>query len=106
MNIDPKDNCTARIEFRISPEEKIQIEEMAKLHGMKTSQFIRKITLGYEPISLIEAKKIQELMKINSDLSRLGNLIKYWLANDPKLQIATKLKIENKLPEILNIIQE
>lgn len=71
MNIDPKDNCTACIEFRISPEE-----------------------------------KIQELMKINSDLSRLGNLIKYWLANDPKLQVATKLKIENKLPEILNIIQE
>ena len=45
-------------------------------------------------------------MRMNSDLARLGNLIKYWLANDPKLQVATRMKIENKLPEILDSIHE
>lgn len=106
MSVDSNDTYNARIEFRVSDEEKLQIEEMAKLHGMKTSQFMRKMALGYEPLSLVEFKKMEQLMRMNSDLARLGNLIKYWLANDPKLQIATRMKIENKLPEILDGIHE
>lgn len=106
MSVDSKDTYNARIEFRVSDEEKTQIEAMAKLHGMKTSQFIRKIALGYEPFSLVEFKKMEQLMGMNSDLARLGNLIKYWLVNDSKLQVATRMKIENKLPEILDGIHE
>ena len=106
MGVDSQDTYNARIEFRVSDEEKLQIEEMAKLHGMKTSQFMRKMALGYEPLSLVENKKMEQLMIMNSDLARLGNLIKYWLVNDPKLQVATRMKIENKLPEILDAIHE
>lgn len=45
-------------------------------------------------------------MKVSNDLTRLGNLLKYWLADDIKLQIATRKKIEEKLPEILDAIHE
>ena len=45
MSVDSNDTYNARIEFRVSDEDKLQIEEMAKLHGMKTSQFMRKMAL-------------------------------------------------------------
>lgn len=61
MSVDSKDTYNTRIEFRVSDEEKAQIEVMAKLHGMKTSQFMRKIALGYEPFSLVELKKWNSL---------------------------------------------
>lgn len=95
-----------RFDFRVSVQEKADIRDLADLHGMNVSAYLREMALGYEPISLIDIEKVEQLIQKNSELSRLGNLLKIWLFDDPRLQMATRMKIENKLPEILDAIHE
>lgn len=106
MKTEQNNAYSKRIAIRMSNEDKLKIEQMAKLHGMTTSQFMRKIGLGFIPVPLVDMQSVKHLMKVSNDLARLGNLLKYWLADDIKLQIATRKKIEEKLPEILDAIHE
>lgn len=67
------------------PEEKAQIEEMAKVTGHSASSYLRLVGQGYVIRSLIDYEHVQELAKINGDLGRLGGLLKLWLSDDAKL---------------------
>ena len=40
--------------------------------------------LGYEPRSIVDNDRVEELAKINGDLGRLGGLLKLWLTNDAR----------------------
>ena len=91
-----------RFEFRISNDDLELIKSIAESHGLTTSNYIKVVSLGYKPISIIEKDKIDQLLKVNSDMARLGNLLKAWIFNDSKYQVATRMKIESKLGEILD----
>ncbi len=58
--------------------EKDEIESRAGICGMSASMFLRTIGQGYRPPSILENKKIQELLQVNADLGRLGGLLKLW----------------------------
>lgn len=93
-----------RYPVRLTTEEKKKVEELAALYGMKKAPYMRAVALQHKLVPLIDLESIKQLNKVNNDLARLGNLLKYWLANDVKLQVATRMKIENRLPEILDEI--
>lgn len=76
------------------------------MYGMSTSTYVKSVALGYKPIPLMEVKHVNQLMEVNADLGRLGNLLKYWLSSDPKYQVATKMKIERILSKLLIEIAE
>lgn len=95
-----------RFEFRVSEDEISKIELLAKATGMTTSSYIKSVSLGYKPQSLIESEKVKDILKVNADLARLGNLLKAWIFNDVKYQIAFRMKIESKLDESLNRIDD
>ncbi len=67
------------------PEEKAQIEAMAKASGNSASSYLRLVGQGYVMRSILDYERVQELAKVNGDLGRLGGLLKLWLTDDAKL---------------------
>jgi len=60
------------------------IEANAKQVGMSKAKYLRTLAMGYPVQSTMDANAILELIRINSDLARLGNLQKLWLDNDAR----------------------
>lgn len=67
------------------PDEKTQIEAMAKATGHSASSYLRTVGQGYPVHSILDFERVQELAKVNGDLGRLGGLLKLWLTDDAKL---------------------
>lgn len=72
------------IRVPVLPEEKGQIEANARRLGISTAAYLRTLGMGYEPKGVVDGDKIDELMRINGDLGRLGGLLKLWLTNDER----------------------
>ncbi len=67
------------------PEERAEIETLARHSGHSVSTYLCLVGQGYRVTSIIDYRQVQELAKINGDLGRLGGLLKLWLSNDAKL---------------------
>jgi hypothetical protein len=70
------------IVVRVTPDEKAEIDSLARQTGQSTSAYLRLLGQGYVPKSIVDHGKVIELARINGDLGRLGGLIKLWLSND------------------------
>ncbi len=66
----------------VRQEEEDQIRNQAEKCGISISSYLRTLGLGYEPKTITDNEKVQELVKINGDLGRLGGLLKLWLSDD------------------------
>jgi hypothetical protein len=66
----------------VREEEDAQIRSQAEKCGISISSYLRTLGLGYEPKSITDNEKVQELVRINGDLGRLGGLLKLWLSDD------------------------
>jgi hypothetical protein len=68
--------------LRVFPEEHDNIAERAAEAGLSVSEFIRRIALGYKTQSRFDYDVIEHLIKIHTDMNRLGNLFKMSLKQD------------------------
>ncbi|MDD4616395.1 MAG: conjugal transfer transcriptional regulator TraJ [Alphaproteobacteria bacterium] len=68
----------------VTQTEKEEIEHNAESVGLSVARFLRNIGIGYEVRSIVDHKQVNELVKINGDLGRLGGLLKMWLTNDAR----------------------
>jgi len=66
------------------PEERARIEATAKRFGLSLSTYLLNLGLAYEPRGVVDGDRLDELMRINGDLGRLGGLLKLWLTNDER----------------------
>jgi hypothetical protein len=71
----------------VSEGEQAAIDAAAERLGMSTSAYLRSLGLGYQPLGHLDKEAAENLMRINADLSRLGNLLKLWLSDDAKLAV-------------------
>lgn len=76
-------NCTP-IKVYCLPEEKMFIQENAETSGLSVACFVRRVAMGYQVDSIADIKQVNELIRVNADLGRLGGLLELWLANDPR----------------------
>lgn len=77
----------APIKVYCLPEERAEIETMARKSGHSVSTYLRLVGQGYRVASIVDYEHVQELAKINGDLGRLGGLLKLWLVDDAKLSL-------------------
>lgn len=84
----------------VEPEEGKVIKEQAEKCGLSISEYLRRLGLGFEPTSIIDNQKVNELAKINGDLGRLGGLLKLWLSDDRRAAHFDKKEINNLLKEL------
>lgn len=66
------------------PDERKQIEANAKATGLSQSTYLLNVGIGYPVRGILDNQRVEELMRINGDLGRLGGLLKLWLTDDPR----------------------
>lgn len=64
------------------PDEKQAIEQQAVSTGLSKSSYLLRVGMGYPIRSIVDHHQVEELVKINGDLGRLGGLLKLWLSKD------------------------
>lgn len=87
--------CHLRVPVTLN--EKQQIIEKAQTAGLSMARYMRMVSLGYRVSSVMDNQKIEQLLKINGDMGRVGGLLKMWLSNDVKLKIVSRSEIEDTL---------
>ncbi|MBR0075089.1 MAG: MobB mobilization protein, partial [Synergistaceae bacterium] len=64
-----KENLEARIDFRVTRDERLEIQEGAEASGLSVSEYVRRRALGRRVDSVTDVKMI-------SELRRQGGLLK------------------------------
>ena len=67
------------------PEERETIEQQARSTGLSKSSYLLRVGMGYPIRSIVDHHQIEELVKINGDLGRLGGLLKLWLSSEKSI---------------------
>jgi hypothetical protein len=83
-----------RLLVTFSPEEKERLDALADQLRLKKSELIRRLVAGQrlpDPEALAGWQHIRDLMKINADLARLGNLFKLALDEAPEAELKDRL---------------
>lgn len=70
-------------------EEKDAAEAKADKLGLSLSEFIRRTATGARLPNVGHAEAIRDLMKINADLARLGNLLKMAIDEEQPMAVIT-----------------
>ena len=87
-----------------TPEEKVRVKAKADQLRLSVSEFLRSLALGYrvpDPNEFAAAQAIGDLLKINADQARLGNLLKLALdVGDEDLSPATIASINDLVADI------
>ena len=64
------------------PDERETIEQQARSTGLSKSSYLLRVGMGYPIRSIVDHHQVEELVKINGDLGRLGGLLKLWLSKE------------------------
>lgn len=75
---------TAQLNIRLSPKEYDEICEKSENHGLTMSSFMRNLAMNYKVYSTVDAKAINDLLKVAADQGRLGGLLKSWLSQNSR----------------------
>lgn len=67
--------------------EKVDGMAKAKQLGLTFSDFVRRLSTGARLPSIGQAQEVRDLLKINADLARLGNLLKMAIDEDQSIAI-------------------
>ena len=67
------------------PDERETIEQQAHSTGLSKSSYLLRVGMGYPIRSIVDHHQVEELVKINGDLGRLGGLLKLWLSSEKSI---------------------
>ena len=85
-------------------EEAEQITAQATRAGLSTSNYLRTVGLGYEVTSREDAQARLELLRVNADLAKLGNLLKMAINTSSSTSIATLIQDIRSTQKMLKAI--
>ena len=86
----------------VSEEERGVIKAKSAMVGHSLSSYLRSLGMGYSPPSRVDNAKVRELMSVNADLARLGNLLKLWLSDDEKARGFSREQIQSLLDVLMD----
>jgi hypothetical protein len=93
-------------------EERAQLQANARAAGKSVSTYLLHVGLGYPVRGILDQRRVEELLRINGDLGRLGGLLKLWLTNDERTAAfgestirALLTKIEATQCELLDVVR-
>ena len=96
----------------VLPEEAAAIKRLAATAGLPVAAYLRNVALSHRFKRSLDDSGVEDLVRLNGDLGRLGGLLKLWLTNDPRtahygppLIHAVLSKIEITMDEMQEIMQ-
>lgn len=90
-----------RLLVSFSPEERTRVNALAEQLRLPVSELLRRLVLAQrlpDPSDFVAWQSVRDLLKVNADLARLGNLFK--LALDEPLPVDMLHRIEAMAAEI------
>jgi hypothetical protein len=75
---------TPPIKVYCLPEERAQLQASASAARKSMSTYLLNVGLGYPVRSILDQRRVEDLLRVNADLGRLGGLLKLWLTNDER----------------------
>jgi hypothetical protein len=66
------------------PDERAQLQANATAARKSVSNYLLNTGLGYQVRGARDHQYVEELIRVNGDLGRLGGLFKLWLTNDER----------------------
>ena len=96
---------TLPIKVFCNPAERQAIVAKAGQCGLSASNFLRNVGLGIGIVSTVDHQKIDELVRINGDLGRLGGLLKLWLQSKDLSISATRIACQSQIQETLTLVR-
>jgi hypothetical protein len=93
-----------RILISFTDDERAQVDSLAGQLRLSVSELLRRLALGHrlpDPQDFAAAQAIRDLLKINADQARLGNLLKLALDDDPGP--AARARIDSLIGEIAHV---
>lgn len=82
------------------PDERAQLERLAQASGRSVSAYMLHVGLGYRVQGILDNKRVEDMLRINGDLGRLGGLLKLWLTNDARVEEFGEATIRKLLSRI------
>ena len=95
-----------RLKVRVCPEEAEAIQKQARAVGMPVTAYLRAVGLGYQPRAVVDLDRIEDMLRINGDLGRLGGLLKLFLSDDAKLKRFDSAQVSKVILVALRRIEE
>lgn len=86
------------------PNEKERIRANATEAGHSPSSFLREVGQGYRVWSVVDYDRVNDLLRVNADLGRLGGLLKMWLSDDDRLAQFDDAELEATIRAVLTRI--
>jgi hypothetical protein len=82
------------------PDERADLQANARAARKSLSTYLLNVGLGYPIHSVLDHARIEELIRLNGDLGRLGGLLKLWLTNDERTAAFGESTIRGVLAKI------
>ena len=107
MKIESTSNrkTTTPIKVCCTPDERQTLIEKARQCGLPVSNFLRSVGLGLGVVSVLDQKRIDDLVRVNGDLGRLGGLLKLWLQSKDLSISATRTVCQSQIQEMLTLVR-
>ncbi len=93
-----------RLLVSFTDDERARVDQLADQLKLSVSELLRRLALGHrlpDPEDFALAHAIRDLLRINADQARLGNLLKLALDDDPGP--AQRARIESLIAEIAHV---
>ncbi|MFS2024880.1 conjugal transfer transcriptional regulator TraJ [Massilia sp. CT11-137] len=94
------------------PEERTQLQASASAARKSLSTYLLNVGLGYPVRNILDQRCVEDLLRVNADMGRLGGLLKLWLTNDERTAAfsestirALLAKIEATQDELLDVVR-
>ena len=78
------DKRSHHLRVPVNASEKAAIEGCAAQVNLSVAAWLRSVGQGITPRSTCDMAAIDDLLRINADLGRLGGLLKLWLTDEPR----------------------
>ena len=84
-----------QLKVTLNPDERARVDALAGQMRVSRAELLRRLVLGQrlpDPSDFVAWESVRDLMRVNADLARLGNLFKMALAEAPETELAGELE--------------
>jgi hypothetical protein len=93
-----KDNPAVKV--YCLPDERAQLQANARAAGNSVSSYLLNVGLGYKVCCVQDHRYVEDLIRVNGDLGRLGGLFKLWLTNEERTAVVGESAIRAVLGKV------
>jgi hypothetical protein len=96
----PRRECK-RLAVAVNPEEAAKIEALARTTELSVSAYLRRLGMGFTPVTIVDNEVYLQLLREGADLRRYGGLLKMWLTDDVRLRAHGEAKVRGYISRLM-----